>query len=193
MTAARLFSAAVLLGMLLLVGCADGFLYPLLILAAALVHEGGHLLAAFLCRVPLKSFSVHVAGLSLTYDTDGVSYLREIAVILGGPLAGVTAAGAVLLLFGLDREGPFFFFFASLVMSVFNLLPASPLDGGALLCALFSWGGRADLVPDVLRVTGVLSGVFVFAVSLAVQTFFGGNFSLLVVSVWLLYSLQKTS
>lgn len=193
MIAASLFSAAVLGGILLFVGFTDGAIYPLLILAAAFVHESGHLAAAFFCRVPLRSFTVHPAGLSLRYDTAAVSYGREIAVILAGPLAGLTSAAAVLCICDLQREGPFFFFSASLVMSLFNLLPAAPLDGGALLSALLSWGGRADLAPLVLRAATAVSAVFVFATALLVQMFLGGNLSLFAVSVWLLYRLQNAS
>ena len=178
-------SLALTAGLLLTVCFVDGVTYPLLMLAVAAVHEGGHLLAALLCRVPLRRLRGAAAGLSIEYDPASVSYGREAAVILAGPLAGLCAGVGCFFLLPPSPE-MFFFSLSSTLAALVNLLPAPGLDGGSLLSAILSSCGREDLVPRVLSVSGWLTAGILFAASIALQLAGGGNFSLLVLTVWLL-------
>lgn len=171
--------------LLLLISFVDGVTYPLLILAVAAAHEGGHLIAAALCRVPLRSLRGATAGLTIVYDPGTVSYAREAAVILAGPLAGLAAGLAGFFLLPPTPEG-FFFSLSSIVAALVNLLPAPGLDGGSLIAVILASAGREDLAPRVLRVSGfVVAGLFL-AAECALQIAGGGNFSLLVLTAWLL-------
>ncbi|MCQ2423786.1 MAG: hypothetical protein MJ088_02690 [Clostridia bacterium] len=180
------FLSLALTGALLLTVClVDGITYPLLILAVAAVHEGGHLIAAALCRVPLRSLRGAAAGLSVTYDPENVSYAGEAAVILAGPLAGLAAGAAGFFLLPPSPES-FFFSLSSAVSAAVNLLPAPGLDGGSLLAVILASCGREDLSPRVLRASGFAVAALLLAAQCVLQIAGGGNFSLLVLTAWLL-------
>ena len=178
-------SLALTASLLLLISFVDGVTYPLLILAVAAVHEGGHLIAAAVCRVPLRSLRGAAAGLSIVYDPGTVSYAREAAVILAGPLAGLAAGLAGFFLLPPTPE-TFFFSLSSAVAALVNLLPAPGLDGGSLVHVILTAAGREDLVPRVLRTSGFTVAGLLLAAECALQVAGGGNFSLLVLTAWLL-------
>ncbi len=119
------------------------------LLAAALVHEAAHVAAACALGAPVRFAGSGAAGLTLRFDFSGVSHLREAAVCLAGPVSG-------LLLFGIPAAfgRVTYLTVTALALALFNLIPASFLDGGAALSALLS----LFLPPDtVWRVTGTVS------------------------------------
>lgn len=113
------------------------------LLAAAVVHELGHICVLRLLGGKLSAFRFDMSGMCIDYR--GLSgILPEISALLAGPLAGFALAYAasswgnrmgselLLLLSGY-----------SFMLSVLNLVPVLPLDGGrALFCLLTSLFGR---------------------------------------------------
>lgn len=154
------------------------------ILAAALFHELGHIIAAFLLGAGLKLCRTEISGVSLKYDFSSISPLREAAVCLAGP-----AAGIAIFLISYKNGSTAYFAGASAALSLFNLLPISYLDGGCALSAFLSM----MLSPDtVWRITRTLSSVITIllwcaAVLLMFRT--KGDISVAAVSIYLLYRL----
>ena len=106
------------------------------LLAAASLHEAGHW-AALRCfggrirRVRLSPFG---AELEIA-DAMALSYGAEMAVTLAGPAVNLLLAAALAAL-GRRWGAAYVFAGTQLVLGVFNLLPARPLDGGRLLWLL---------------------------------------------------------
>lgn len=122
--------AALALGLLVFF---RGGLVLALLLPPVLVHEAGHWLALRLCRCQVRGIVVSLRGLRMDY-TGILSRCQMVRVCLSGPAAGVfyallAAYGGQLLRWDalLVTSG------ISLLLSLFNLLPALPLDGGRLL------------------------------------------------------------
>ena len=151
-----------------------GGLLPLLLLAAG-AHEGGHLLALQLFRVPVGRLRLTAFGAELAAPLERLPYPRELAVLLAGP--AVNLCLAVLAAFCWRA---FFFAGINLILALFNLLPIYPLDGGraleALLCWLWSpvWGERFCYLLGRILAAGLL------ALSLLVVWRSGGNFFLFI-------------
>ena len=125
---------------------------PLLraMLAAAFVHELGHILALKLCGARIVQLRVDLCGLCLV--STAVSSTRdEIFCALAGPAAGLLWAHTA-------HFWPLSAGF-SLLLSTYNLLPALPLDGGR---ALLSLCGRRWL----LRISGLLSAAALLTLAL---------------------------
>lgn len=94
---------------------------------AVLIHEGGHLVSAWLAGVPLRYCMGRKNGLQLRFATEGLSYGRELWVLVGG-----SAWGLLSLLLLQDRCYTRY----ALVLNLVNLLPLQTLDGGGILTCL---------------------------------------------------------
>ncbi len=120
---------------------------------AALCHEVGHMLAAWGCRVPVKSLQLDIFGARM-YAGGFLSYRREWSIAAAGPLANLLG---VALCHPVACEAPDsgfgLFCAASLGLAAVNLLPVRSLDGGRMLrCTVAPlWGERA--AERILAVT----------------------------------------
>jgi len=132
------------------------------VLGAVLIHELGHVIALRACGGRVSEITVGACGFEITPDRQ-LSYLKDAAVLLSGPLAGFAAAFILRLS---HCESCDFFIGANFVYAVFNLLPISVLDGGGALYAIIShlcgpdtgWSVRTVLdcaVSAVLLVAGL--------------------------------------
>ena len=108
----------------------DGGVHVLPALLAVAVHETGHILAAKLCGMQIKSVTFGALGIHMAGETASVGDFRRAVVSLAGPLANLLS---FLLLLPLPRAYPA----VQLTLFAFHVLPAVPLDGGtALYCLL---------------------------------------------------------
>lgn len=122
--------------------------------AALLIHELGHLAAIFLLGLRLRSFRAELGGFCLDYTGETAPWGHAF-VAAAGPAAGAAYAyGASLLGNRLGWNWLCLSAGLSMGLSLFNLLPAAPLDGGRLLRPLL----EAVLSPtQSLRVCLVMS------------------------------------
>lgn len=126
-------------------------------LLAAAVHELGHLAAAAVLGINLRSIKLDVLGARLTTEGRLHSYPAEVALCLAGPF--VNFLSFALLLPFMDRaELLSQLALASLSLGVFNLIPVGGFDGGRILSGLLH-----KLLPPTLAegVAGAASFVSV--------------------------------
>lgn len=95
------------------------------LLVPVAVHEAGHLLSIKLLGFKIHSINLELTGLKIEYSRNE-STAEELAVAAAGPLAGI---GLWLLC---DFTGAELMAGVSLLLSIFNLLPIYPLDGGRI-------------------------------------------------------------
>ncbi len=104
--------------------------YFLPMLAGWLIHEAGHIAAGAFVKVRVKP-EVGLLGIGLK-ESRGVDGLRESVLASGGVLANFLW-GVLSNLLGLE-----YFYEASMVLAIVNLLPVLPLDGGKILRGVLS-------------------------------------------------------
>ena len=105
-------------------------------LPAVLAHELGHLLPLLMCGVHLRRVTVTAFGVELDYR-GALRGAKALVCIGGGPLLGLVYAAVVCAV-----RAEFWRMSGALsfLLSVYNLLPVLPLDGGRLLAALAGEG-----------------------------------------------------
>ena len=167
----------------------NGMRDTLPLLAAAALHEAGHIFACLLFRVPIRFFRIHTSGAVIGYDTAALPYSAEAWIAAAGPIAGLCGTAAAVL-WGNERSAVLFAS-VSLGLSVFNLLPVPPLDGGVILSALLHQFFRADTCEKILSVFRHAGTVLLWIFSVSVQLRCGGNLSLLIISICMLIRLAE--
>lgn len=150
-------------------------------LCAVLVHEGGHIAAAYFCGVPVRCLRLGAVGFRLCIDYSGVSYGRELAILLAGSAAGLLGAWMAYLCGWSDAV------LYHLALSGCNLLPVQGLDGGAALEVLLNM----RFLPDTAcRIARAFSFVIVVALWIAVVWIcmrVQVNLGLLLTALWFLW------
>lgn len=115
-------------------------IFALLLTVSILIHELAHAIAA-------RAFGYHVTGVTLwamggytTYRVSGKhGPSREAVIALVGPVATLAIAALAWVMAPVFQEFPLVgdillaLAFANLFIGLFNLLPGSPLDGGAIV------------------------------------------------------------
>jgi len=183
-------SFLVLLGMALLtMGGLIGVFIVLIAFASVLLHELGHALTA-------RHLGVHIAGIELSFFGGAAKMTNlpksandEVLIAAAGPAVSFTLGGLGFA-FGMLTGLQFFQYFGwiNLVLGVFNLLPALPMDGGRILRALLTRKYRfvkaTDISVTIARGFAVLFAVYGVAV---------GNFflPLLAVLLWFMGTAER--
>lgn len=170
-------------------GGVAGVLLSALLFASILAHELGHAVVARSRGVPIAGIDLHMFGGVAKMAAPPRSPNDEIAIALAGPAVSLLLGGAAL---ALNAALPLTLLAwlggANLMLGLFNLLPAIPLDGGRVLRAALAKRrgllGGTRLAATVSRVLAVLLGVAAIAV---------GNYWIvaLAVMVWMMAGAER--
>ncbi|QVL32058.1 site-2 protease family protein [Telmatocola sphagniphila] len=135
-----------------------------------LVHEFGHALA-FLYFRAFPAIDLQFFTGAATPDIRIGERWKRVVCTAAGPLMGLILAGLLYASLEMDdwplRAGLFgkvafeYLFYGSLILSLFNLLPIYPLDGGHLLKEGLSSVNRRRGLQWTLQISIVLSLVYV--------------------------------
>ena len=142
-----------------------GVVFPSL--GGAVLHESGHMLAAVLLGIPLRSLDIGTFGASLKVRGSLISYPKEFLLCAAGPAMNFFSAFAAVIFFehrGYYSECGEWFIAVSLMLGSLNLIPAEGFDGGRMLSVVISslFGPRAS--AKVLTVTTFSSILFLWMV-----------------------------
>ncbi|MFF8974291.1 site-2 protease family protein [Streptomyces sp. NPDC014995] len=144
----------------------------LLLLASLLAHEAAHAITARRKGIPVRSITLWALGGMTDMGrphTAGATFL----VAVSGPFTSL-AVGAAALGAGVGLDGVsgwavpvavlLWLGWVNLVLAVFNLLPAAPLDGGRVVQALMWWRtGDQDRAERAAARAGQALGILLIA------------------------------
>lgn len=165
------------------------------------LHELGHSYMAHRFGIPTRSITLLPIGGVASVDKMPEEPQRELAVALAGPAVNVLIALLLLLVVPLNEYRGFtveqweqffaapsrdaflvYLLMANILLVVFNLIPAFPMDGGRVLRALLGFSyNRARATDIAARLGQGLSFIFLilgllfnpFLVIIAIFIFFG--------------------
>jgi Zn-dependent protease/predicted transcriptional regulator len=154
-----------------------GAIAALGLFASIILHELAHSLVARRYDVPIRGITLFIFGGVAEMEREPDRPAVEFLVAIAGPIASflvglacwLLAQGAALAGLGVPVAGVLAYLaMINVILAVFNMVPAFPLDGGRMLrAALWYWKG------SLRRATRIASGI-------------GGGFgiALIVLGVW---------
>ena len=175
-------------------GVVNALVMILLLFLCVVLHEYGHALTARRYGINTRHITLLPIGGVALLESMPKDPRQEIVVALAGPAVNlVIAAACYALLLLVSRPGAIFaidpgtsgllqgLVAANLLLAVFNLLPAFPMDGGRVLRALLS------MRMDRVRATRLAATVGqVLAVGLGLLGLMGNPFLILIAAfVWI--------
>ncbi|MBD3665414.1 site-2 protease family protein [Sulfitobacter aestuariivivens] len=134
--------------------------------ASLLLHELAHSVVARHLGVPIKSITLFLFGGVAELEAEPKSGLTEFWISIAGPLMSLALAVGFWSLSGaatlIDLPPAlisvlFYLALINLVLAVFNMVPAFPLDGGRVLRA-YLWHRSGDVLASTR--TAARSGIF---------------------------------
>lgn len=153
-----------------------------MILGAAVLHEAGHLLMLWSLGGKVRYFAASAGGLQIHTNSLELSYLRESVAVLAGPMVNLAAG---VLLSALSSSNPDFKAAAgaNLVLGLFNLMPAAPLDGWRFLQLILCWRLGPDKGGRIAAIGGSMCALFMSVGLLLLIIYSGGNLWLMPTAV----------
>ncbi len=158
-------------------------------ITAVVLHEYGHLFVAKTLGYNTNGIVFNLYGAGLKCD-NYFQRKHDILISLAGPIVNLVIILITISCWWLfpscysyTRELVVCNFF----VMVFNLLPIYPLDAGRIIVAIF---GKKFKQNKVLQISGIICVVMggVFGVLFIVSLWFGINFNILFIGVFLLYN-----
>lgn len=157
---------------------AKGLVASLLFFVSIVLHELGHALMALRHGLRTRSITLFIFGGVAQLEKDPKDGRAELWMAAAGPLVSLGLAGLFALCAALPFMGPSaaavarYLALINLMLAVFNLIPAFPMDGGRLLRGAL-WGSLGKA-----RATRVASGAGTlfafFLISIGVFSLLGG-------------------
>jgi Zn-dependent protease/CBS domain-containing protein len=159
-----------------------GIITTLVVFASVLTHEFGHSLVAIKEGIPIKKITLFIFGGVAQMEAEPNNPATEFKVTAAGPLTSL----AIALLFGglyylaltpgqIISESVFFVARLNMIMAIFNLIPAFPLDGGRLFRSAV-WYFSKNMLKATRTAVGLGSILSFVAMGIGfMQIFFQGN------------------
>jgi Zn-dependent protease/CBS domain-containing protein len=152
--------------------------------ASIIFHELWHSLVARRFGLPIKEITLFIFGGVANMEEEPPSPKAEFFMAIAGPLASLFLSGIFYGLYiaaqagnwGLQAVGVVgYLSWLNLILAIFNLIPAFPLDGGRVLrSALWSWKNSLRWATRIASRIG--SGFGIFLVVMGVFAIISGGF-----------------
>ncbi len=182
-------------------GATQALIFVLLVFLCVLLHEFGHAFAA-------QAYGIKTADITLL-PIGGVARMerlpekptQELVVAIAGPLVNVVIALVILAVLGVTGRLDFGIFYdarrftviwallyTNVMMVVFNLIPAFPLDGGRVLRALLATRLNYVHATQIAATIGQA-----LALAMGLFAFYRGPYLLILIAVFIYMGAESES
>ncbi len=155
------------------------------ILAAA-IHEFGHLAAAMVLGIRLRSLEIGPLGATIRVCEGLISYKKEWLLCFSGPFFNLASAAVIALIIP-DSEFSRLFCPISMIIALLNLLPLRGFDGGRMLGAAVGYIAGPRAAARTLSYLSLITVVCLWLFSVYLLIRFGASLSLFVFTVTVFY------
>jgi Zn-dependent protease/CBS domain-containing protein len=138
-----------------------GAVSTILLFVTVLLHELAHSFTARSLGLPVNSITLFLFGGVSNLTTEPQTPRIEFSVAIAGPLVSLTLAGVFYLLHAVAGSGSSevsavlgYLASVNLILAIFNLIPAFPLDGGRVFRSI-AWGVTGNMTRATRLATTV--------------------------------------
>lgn len=166
-------------------------------LSIIFIHEFSHIIVAILYGLKVVEIELlPIGGTAKIENMQGLFPEQEILISLAGPAVNFMIVFMIRSLnFNTKIDGSLLHFFScgNLMLGIFNLIPALPLDGGRILRGILHYFiGYKKATKILIALTRVIAvGLFIFSLCIIIEG--GKNILSLFVSIFLLINSRKES
>jgi len=167
-------------------------MFVLAIFGCVLLHELGHALAARQFGIPTRGITLLPIGGVASLERMPRNPLQELWIAVAGPLVNVAIAAILFAVLWSGLAGlliPENFLLnlalANVILVVFNIIPAFPMDGGrvlrSVLALMMDWNRATELAVSVGKVAAFGMGIW---------GLLSGNLFLVLIAVFIYFAAQ---
>lgn len=159
-----------------------------LCLLFSILHEFGHLIVILLCKEKPKLIEFDIFGMKIERKNDiNQSYKNETLTALAGPVTNFILSVVFYLIYKYTANKIYIEITAvNLAIGLFNIMPVFSLDGGRMLEYMFKMKYSNDKSENVLKAVSFISIAVIFTVGTVIFIKSKYNFSLIIISIYLL-------
>ncbi|MGD9576826.1 MAG: M50 family metallopeptidase [Syntrophorhabdus sp.] len=175
-----------------------GVLAALLLFASVAFHELSHSFVAQRYAISIESITLFVFGGVAQMKGEPPHPKAEFWIALAGPLSSIFLSGIFFMISGFVSGGAkalsTYLAQINLFISLFNLIPGFPMDGGRILRSAI-WGKTRNFFYATQKASGIGRKIALFFIFIGIFSLFtrmpGGLWLMLI--GWFLYSAAQTS
>ena len=156
--------------------------------SSVMLHELGHAFMAKRFGLSTKSITLYPFGGIALIKSRRLSSKEEVCIAFAGPAANLVVCLASFLAIQYELPLSYELFAINLIMCIFNMFPAYPMDGGRVLRGLLQI--KFDYKTSTIyciRISGILS------LMLMIAGIIYGSLSLIIVSAVLIFMISSES
>ena len=162
---------------------------PLTLALSYIIHEIGHVFFAKALGAKISKIRGGVFHLSISYDTNNLSFLKEALVCGGGIIFNLLFALIIFIVNTSKNDTLSTFFAFNISLALMNLYPVSILDGGGILKSLIYSKIQGDVAEKLIKYVSFFFALLLWLISVYLQIILSTNISLLFISIYLLIHL----
>ncbi|MBN1850441.1 MAG: site-2 protease family protein [Deltaproteobacteria bacterium] len=148
-----------------------------------IVHEFAHSVVARKNGMPMKGITLFIFGGVAEMDEEPPNAKAEFSMAIIGPISSVVIGGIFYFIYRIgDPSLPQaasgvigYLAMINVILAIFNMLPAFPLDGGRVLRSIL-WGIKKDLNWATKVASNIGAGFGILLIGLGIFNVLSGNF-----------------